>query len=156
VSIHIGLLTEHPNTLVPLADAYRRQWPEWYGQRGDAMTDLRERSRRTGLPIGFVALENETVIGALAIAEQSLPSHKQLSPWIVGFWVEPSRRNCGIGTRLLAAACSHARTERIGCLYAATTKAFTLFTREGWDVIGAGTSELGIETTLFSMPLRSG
>jgi GNAT superfamily N-acetyltransferase len=154
VNIHIGLLADHPNTLAPLAAAYRREWPEWYGQRGDAMTDLRERSRRTGLPIGFVALEDDAVIGALAIAERSVPSHRQLSPRVVGFWVESSRRNRGIGARLLAAACSHARTEGIVCLYAATTKAVTLFMREEWDVIGDGTSDLGMQTTLLSMRMR--
>ena len=148
--VRIVLLADHPEMLTPLAAAYEREWPEWYGIRGDAMTDLRERTRRIGLPVGLVALEGDTVIGALAIAERSVSSHAHLSPWIVGFWVEPSRRNRGIGAQLLAAACDHAHQEDIARLYAATAAAVGLFTREGWSVIDRGTSDLGAKTTIFS------
>ena len=148
--IRTGLLAEHPELLAPLAAAYQREWPEWYGVHGDAMADLRERSRRTGLPIGFVALEDEIVIGALAIAHRSISSHAHLSPWIIGFWVELRHRNRGIGARLLTAACSHARKEGIDRLYAAATRASPLFTREGWTVIDKGTSDLGARTNVFA------
>ena len=153
MSVRIGLLADHPDLLVPLAAAYERESPEWYGIRGDAMADLRERSRRTGLPVGLVALEEDTVVGALAIAARPTPSHPHLSPWIVGFWVEPSRRNRGIGARLLAAACNHARRDGIVRLYAATATASRLFVCEGWTVIDTGTTHLGTTTNIFSKTL---
>jgi GNAT superfamily N-acetyltransferase len=153
VSVRIALLADHPDLLVPLARAYERESPEWYGVHGDAMADLRERSRRTGLPLGLVALEGDTVVGALAIAQKSARSHPHLSPWIVAFWVEPSRRNRGIGGQLLASSCSHARQQGISRLYAATAAASSLFAREGWTVIDQGATDLGTKVNIFSKTL---
>jgi GNAT superfamily N-acetyltransferase len=155
VSVRIGLLADHPGVLTPLAAAYERESPEWYGVHGDAVADLRERSRRTGLPVGLVALEGETLVGALAIAARSAPSHTHLAPWIVGFWVEPSRRRRGIGGQLLAAACAHAHHEGIARLYASTAAASSLFARQGWSVIDAGTTDLGTKTNIFEKVPRA-
>ena len=153
MSVHIGLLADHPELLLPLALAYEREWPEWYGLHGDATTDLRDRSRRVGLPVGFVVVEDDTVIGALAISATAVASHAHLSPWIVGFWVKASRRNRGIGAQLLASACGHARREGIVRLYAATAAASSLFMRQGWSPIGEGTSDLGGKTAIFCKTL---
>lgn len=153
MSVRIGLLADHPEVFRPLAAAYEREWPKWYGVYGDAMTDLTDRSRHSGLPIGLVAVEGDTIVGALTIAERSVSSHAHLSPWIIGFWVEPGRRNRGIGSRLLAGALSHGRREGIACLYAATAAASSLFVREGWTPIDAGTSDLGEKISIFSKTL---
>ena len=153
MTLRIGLLADHPELLAPLAAAYERESPEWYGVHGDALTDLKERSRRTGLPVALVALDGAAAVGALAIAARSARSHPHISPWIVGFWVEPSRRNRGIGAKLLAAASDHARRDGIACLYAATAEASSLFTREGWAAIDTGTTDLGTTTTVFSKVL---
>jgi GNAT superfamily N-acetyltransferase len=136
--------------LVPLAAACEREWPEWYGVHGDAISDLRDRSRRSGFPLGLVALEGDTVIGALTIAEKSVPSHPTLSPWLIGFWVEPTRRNRGVGAQLLAASCRHAREQNIDPLYAASAAASRLFAREGWSKIDTGTTDLGVTVNIFS------
>jgi predicted N-acetyltransferase YhbS len=153
MNVRIGLLADHPQHLVPLVAAYEREWPDWYGIHGDAMTDLRDRSRRTGLPVGFVAFEHDTVVGAVAIAEQSVQSHRHLSPWIVGFWVESSRRNSGIGGQLLSAACDHATGQNIATLYAATATASTLFVREGWSMIDKGSTDRGYGVNIFAKTL---
>ena len=155
MNVRIGLLADHPERLAPLGAAYEREWPDWYGVHGDAMTDLRERSRRTGLPVGFVAFERDSVIGAVAIAEQSVQSHRHLSPWIVGFWVEPSRRNRGIGGELLAFACDHAKEQDIATLYAATAAASTLFMREGWSMIDKGSTDRGCAVDIFAKTLAA-
>jgi len=153
MSVRIGLLADHPEHLDPLVAAYEREWREWYSVHGDAMADLRERSRRDGLPIGFVALEQDSVVGAVAIAKQSVRSHRHLSPWIVGFWVERSRRNRGIGAQLLSAACDHARAQGIAMLYAATAHASNLFVREGWSMIDKGSTDRGDGVDIFAKTL---
>ena len=155
MNVRIGLLADHPEQLAPLAAAYERESPEWYGVHGDAMTDLRDRSRRTRLPVGFVAFEHDTVVGAGAITEQSVRSHRHLSPWIVGFWVEPLRRNHGIGGQLLAASCDHAKGWGIARLYAATNAASNLFLREGWSIIDKGSTDLGENVMVFAKALAA-
>jgi hypothetical protein len=100
-----------------------------YGEYGDAATDLSKRSRSNGLPLGLVAIEKGRAAGTLAIAEPVTLSHPQLTPWIVGFWVETARRKSAIGTRLLKPACVWAWTAEFEHLHAAT--ASLLFLREG-------------------------
>ncbi len=148
--VQIGLLADHPQVLEPLAAAFAREWPEWYGVHGDAVSDLRDRSRRSGFPLGLVAVEGDAAIGALTITEKSVPSHPHLSPWLIGFWVERSRRNRGIGAQLLAASCRHARQQNINVLYVASAAASRLFAREGWSVIDTGTTDLDATVNIFS------
>jgi len=150
MSVRIGLLADHPEVLLPLASAFACEWPEWYGVHGDAVSDLRDRSRRSGFPLGLVALDAGKAIGALTIAEKSVPSHPHLSPWLIGFWVESSRRNRGIGAQLLTASCRHAREQNIDSLFAASAAASRLFAREGWLVIDTGTTDLGATVKIFS------
>ncbi len=153
MSIRVVLLADHPEVLPALAAAYERESPQWYGVHGDAMTDLRERSRRNGFPIGLIALESGQAVGSLALTERSLPSHANLSPWVVGFWVEPSRRNQGIGARVLKAAAVYARGAGVECLYAATAAASPLFVREGWSKIDVGMTEGGHKVNIFALTL---
>jgi hypothetical protein len=100
---------------------------------------LSKPSRSNGLPLGLVAIEKGPAAGTLAIAEPATLSHPQLTPWIVGFWVETARRKSAIGTRLLKPASIWAWTAEFECLHAATATASLLFLREGWHKIDIGT-----------------
>jgi GNAT superfamily N-acetyltransferase len=153
MSVRVALLADHPEVLKELAAAVQQEWPQWYGEYGDAAADLSERSRSSGLPLGLVAIENGRAVGTLAIAERATPSHPQLTPWIVGFWVETARRKRGIGARLLKAACAWAWTAEFEYLYAATPTASPLFLREGWHKIDIGTTEGGAKVDIFAMKL---
>ncbi len=153
MTVRIALLADHPEVLAELAAALKQEWPQWYGEHGDAAADLNERSRYGGLPLGLVALEEGRAIGTLAIADRATPSHSHLTPWIVGFWVDASRRNRGIGARLLKAACAQAWTAGFEQLYVATATASRFFLREGWHRIDVGTTEGGGKVEIFSINL---
>ena len=153
MSVKVALLADHPEVLTDLAAAIQKEWPQWYGGYGDAAADLSERSRTTGLPLGLVALENARPVGTLAIADRATPSHAHLTPWIVGFWVDGSRRSRGIGARLLKAACAWAWTAQYEHLYAATATAAPLFLREGWHKMDVGTTEGGVRAEIFTIRL---
>jgi len=135
MSVHLALLADHPELLADLAASYQREWPYWYGVHGDATTDLKQRSRHTGLPICLIAVVEGRAIGALALAANAISVRPELTPCIIGFWVEPARRNRGVGAQLLKAACGHARASGVTCLYTSTETAPRLFLREGWRKI---------------------
>ena len=153
MSFRIVFLADHPEVMGALAAALEREWPDWYGQDRDALADLENRSRTSGLPLGLVALEADSAIGTLAIADRATPSHQHLTPWIVGFWVEAARRKRGIGAKLLKAACAQAWTVGYERLYVSTATASRLFLREGWHKIDIGTTHGGARVEIFSMKL---
>ena len=153
MSIRVALLADHPEVLPALAVALKQEWPERYGEEADAIADLEERSRNTGLPLGIVAMDEGRAVGTLAIANRATPSHSHLTPWIVGFWVDGSRRNRGIGSRLLKAACAKAWTDGFEHLYVAATASSSLFLREGWHKIDIGTTDAGTTVNIYAMRL---
>ena len=141
--MEIVRLADRPHLLPQLARGYEAEWPDWYGPAGpgDAAADLTERLRTDRLPIGLVAVEGDTPVGAVALAELSIASHAHLSPWLIGLWVEPRRRRKGLGVRLVSAAVDTARELGVPRLHAATATAASLFERGGWTLIGAGRDE---------------
>lgn len=61
----VYLLADRPDLVDALATAYEAEWPGWYGRPGNsARTDLAERLRRDGLPLGLVAIEAGRAVGA--------------------------------------------------------------------------------------------
>ena len=153
MNVSIALLADHPEFIPELAATFEREWSGWYGVHGDATADLHARARRAGFPIGLIAIENGHAIGTVTIAEHSAPSHPHLSPWLIGFFVEPEQRNQGIGSQLLKAAAAHAREEGFTRLYTSTATAARLFAREGWTKLDVGRSEGGEEVEIFVLDL---
>jgi GNAT superfamily N-acetyltransferase len=153
MSLRIALLAGHPELLAGLAASYEREWPHWYGLRAEAASDLKERSRRSGLPICLIAMEEEQAVGALALAENAISTHPDLSPCVIGLWLEAARRRRGIGAQLLKAASAHARDAGFDGLYSATSVACGLFVREGWSKIDTGTTYGGEQVSIFALTL---
>ena len=151
MSVWVGFLADHPEVVAELSAAYESEWPQWYGVHGDAMTDLHERSRREGFPLGFVALEDGALAGACAIAEDTVPCHPGLTPLLIGLWVAPSRRHRGIGAQLLRRATGHASASGLAHLYSSASDAAPLFVREGWKKIGTGTTRGGEAVEIFEI-----
>ncbi len=151
--VQIALLSDHRALLNDLARAYEREWPQWYGVRGDATADLRDRARASGLPLGLIALEEGAAVGAAALVARGTLSHPQLSPWVAGLWVEPACRRRGIGGMLIEAACAQARGQGYAGAYTSTVTAARLFTRQGWTKIDVGTTFGGETVEIFRKDL---
>ena len=112
-----------------------------------------DRSRREGLPLCLIAIEDQRVVGALALADRAINTHPDLTPCVIGFWVEPTRRNRGICALLLKAACDHARSAGFPCLYTCTNTASRLFIREAWLKIDVGRTNGGEIVDVFEKKL---
>ena len=110
-------------------------WPDYYGPDGpgDAMADLRERSRTDGLPFGMVAtLADGAVAGTVALSPISFGANPSEKPWLTGLCVRSDRRGHGIASRLVEALENHA-AEQFDQLYTTTREASGLLRRLGWQ-----------------------
>jgi predicted N-acetyltransferase YhbS len=131
----IAYLADWPQLIEALAADYERQWGDWYGAgKASARDDLRERARRAGLPLGFVALEAGAAIGACALVSQSGRHASDLGPGVGGLWVTPEMRRRGIVSALVARASEEAAAQGHERLYAATHEMDSLFLRLGWQL----------------------
>lgn len=134
------LLADRRDLIAALADAYRTEWPDWYGPggQGDAEADLNERARRDGLPLGIAVVEHDEPVATLAITGPTLSGYEHLSPWLGGGWTRPDRRREGIGALMIRAAAEQARAMGFEQLHVATSTAVSLMEREGWRLLEVG------------------
>jgi GNAT superfamily N-acetyltransferase len=88
---------------------------------------------RDRLPLALVTLDGTEPVGSLTLSGTSIHGHPDLSPVLIGFWVREDRRNRGLGAQLLRASYDEARGMKLLTLHAATSRAASLFRREGWQ-----------------------
>lgn len=93
--------------------------------------------RPEGLPITFVALDGERLVGTVGVWRCDLISRQDLWPWLAALYIDESQRGKGLGERLQQHAVAYARQAGFDHLYL-----YALFEgyyeRFGWDYIGDG------------------
>lgn len=110
-------------------------WPDWYGPGGNAVAadDLILRSGRTGIPLGFVALDpGGRVLGTVALGLTGHGAEPEEGPWVNGLAVAAAQRGHGIGSALVAAAEAEVRRQGYPRAFTAAREAADLFRRLGW------------------------
>ena len=132
--LSIELLADHPEHVETLARRHCEEdgraddeaWLEFW------LRQLRAECGRDRIPIAFVALDRNEPVGHVSLVEQNMMSHPELSPWLAGTLVHPSRRGEGIGTALVKHAVSRAAELGVATLYLYTERARGLYERLGW------------------------
>jgi GNAT superfamily N-acetyltransferase len=134
-NVHIGYLVDHPEALPVLERLFESEWAAYYGAAGpgNAHQDLVTYSNRGRLPVGVVAFVGAEPCGVAALKADSISTHRHLTPWIGGGIVAPQFRRQGIGARLVSALEDTARNLGFAAIYAGTSTANSLLTREGWQ-----------------------
>lgn len=136
MTLRTRLLIDCPEAIAPLTGLLEQEWPDWYNARGaSARAELSERLRRDGLPLGIVALRDETVLGTCALTVSSGGLFTERSPWVGGLVVTPEERRRGVARRLLLRAKKEARRLGHKRLHALTDTARGLFEAEGWMLL---------------------
>lgn len=149
------LLADRPDLIGDIAAGYEAEWPEWYGPGGpgDAIADLRERTRREGVPLGIAVVDGAELVGAVAITGPTIERWAHLTPWISGGWTRPDRRRQGGGALMVRLAVEQARAMGFARLYVATATAVSLMEREGWTLLERAEHE-GEVLSLFAIDLN--
>jgi GNAT superfamily N-acetyltransferase len=131
----IELLADNTEILPSLVDWYEREWSPYYGVDGpgNAQLDLASRCNRNTIPVGFVAKENDQLLGTAAL---DLDPATNLTPSVVGLLVADEFRGRGVASRLLKSATQLAEGLGYDHIYLSTTVLGDHLLRNGWRRIG--------------------
>lgn len=131
--LNIVLLSERPDLIPALAAWFESEWPPYYGPSGpgSATGDL-HRSAGHDLPLCLVAVtESGDPVGTITLSKTSI-LHRAPGPWASALFVAPAARGQRIGTALVAAVETEARTRGYERLFIATDSAQRIVESRGW------------------------
>ncbi len=133
--LSVALLADHAGFVDRLARWYEREWAPYYGQHGpgDARADLVSRCNRKQLPIGFVALGDDRLLGTAALDRDATTGK---TPSVVGLLVTPDYRQRGVARALLGFAEGLARELGYEELFMSTSVLGEHVRRRGWQQRG--------------------
>ena len=133
--MHIELLLDNTEYLPTLVDWYEREWGPYYGVDGpgNAQVDLESRCNRDAIPIGFVAKENDRLLGVAAL---DVDAATNLAPSVVGLLVADKARRLGVASRLLRTGIQLAEGLGYDCVYISTTILGHHLLQNGWRRMG--------------------
>ena len=127
----VALLADHTGAIDMLAAWYEQEWEPYYGAHGpgDAAADLASRCKRDRLPVGLVAIDDDTIIGTAALDRDAASG---LAPAVVGLLVAREHRGKGVAGVLLDAAGQLAGELGYDELFISTSILGRLLQRKGW------------------------
>ena len=115
-------------------------YDQWGWKHPDGSIDRAKRNLSCppdsmGLPIAFVAVDDDTPIGVARLKMHDMDARKDLSPWLASVFVHPGQRGLGIGTALCTRVVSEAGMMGFTKLYLFTPDRESFYVRQGWQTI---------------------
>jgi GNAT superfamily N-acetyltransferase len=135
--VRIGYLADHREHVPRLAEWLHAQWG--YLHENDSVerraARLESRATRGGVPVTFVALEGETLLGSASLVVDDLETRPELTPWLASVFVAPEHRGRGVASALVGGVVVEAWSSGIERLYLWTTDQERLYARLGWTPV---------------------
>ena len=138
-TISIELLYDHPHLIAAVGTLRWKEWghPPEPIERAWWIDSTQREAGRDQLPVTWVAIDQGgAAVGAVGLAphDDVVERHHQ-SPWLVGMIVAPTKRNRGIGGRLVAALEAWAKQQGYPQVWVATGgRAVMFYHKCGWRV----------------------
>lgn len=135
--MRIGYLADHREHIPRLAEWLHTQWG--YLHENDSVerraSRLEARATRGGVPVTFVAVDGETLLGSASLVADDLETRPELTPWLASVFVAPEHRGRGVASALVQRVVEEARSSGIDRLYLWTTDQERLYARLGWEPV---------------------
>ncbi len=137
-------------TVIPLADRADAipQLARWFHNEWGALDprpieqiqhQLRGNLQRDAIPVTWIAVDGDRVIGTISLDREDLPGFNHLTPWLACFYVEQAYRGRGTGRELLAHLLTEARRLRVESIYLWTSNLEAYYASKGWRRIDEAT-----------------
>jgi predicted N-acetyltransferase YhbS len=140
MTVRVEFLASHPEEAQNLGRLHHAEWGDLYAPQWsleEAIAELEDHALRRDLPTTLVAMEEDRLIGSVALIEDELPHDvspelRTLGPWLASLYVLPERRGRGLGKRLVAAVEAFAQTQGQQRLYLFTEHQEQYYLPLGW------------------------
>lgn len=126
------------------APQYAEQVTDWLWQAfgtsdsRDFFASIVATSQREGeMPLTFVAIQGDKLVGTVGLWRCDLISRQDLYPWLAALYIDESQRGQGLGAKLQQHVIRHARTLGYPQLYLYSA-CKDYYERFGWQYIGDG------------------
>jgi GNAT superfamily N-acetyltransferase len=133
--MHIEYLADRPAFVPTLARWHYSEWPHF--RPGDSVEARVARLQgwcgRGKIPLTFVAVSGEELLGSASLVEHDMDNRLELSPWLAGVFVGPERRRQGIGAALVRRIMDEATLLQVSKLYLYTVDSTAFYTNLGWS-----------------------
>jgi N-acetylglutamate synthase-like GNAT family acetyltransferase len=154
VSLYIDYLENHRYAISQLAELHHAEWLSVTPTLSvaDRMAGFEARARRGSIPTGFVAIDDEAVVGMACLVDCDLESHRHLTPWLATVLVAPACRRRGVGAALVGRAADEALQLGVSELFLFTFDRQAFYSRLGWQLLEAA-ADAGRAGTIMSRRL---
>ena len=100
------------------------------------------------VPITFVAVENEELLGTVGLWRGDLLSRQDLFPWLSALVVNPEYRNKGIGQELQKYVLNYCQSKEIREIYL-YTDLIGYYEKSGWNLYDTGYEYSGNKISIY-------
>jgi len=133
----IDYLAAHPEFIPVLSQWFLREWRDFYGDKSweTVAETFYERLNRSKIPLSLIAFEDGRLFGTISLLEESITTHKHLTPWLGALYVSEEQRRHGIGKQLIEAGLGEAAKLEIEKVFIGIRKAEDYYTKIGWKLV---------------------
>lgn len=118
-----------------LAEWLHREWG--YLHEHDSVerraARLEARSTGGGIPVAFVAVDGDTLLGTASLVHDDLETRPELGPWLASVYVAPEHRRRGVASALVHRVVEEAQELQVPLLYLWTIDQERLYGGLGWE-----------------------
>ena len=128
-------LAEVPHHIPRIAEWHHAEWG--YLNPGATVADRIEKMQRylhgNKIPVMYVAVDGEELLGTAALVESDMDSHPELTPWLASVYVNSVYRKRGIGAALVNKIAEMSARQGIAALYLFTPDQEHFYAGLGWQ-----------------------
>ena len=133
----LTLLKHCPEHIPEMAKWHYQEWGALFPEKSEAdfVSDLVTTLNDAELPLSWVLLLDQQVVGTASILLHDMQTNRELSPWLANIYLAPSVRGKGLGKWLVQQVMAEADKLAIKQLYLFTEDQAAFYQRIGWQAL---------------------